>query len=716
MDSTARPQAILDWLHAVLAHVDSDTPSPTELARAGLSLHQAGEPEAALKAFECAAHNALGNISYWHAIATLRMQLKLPHAALEACNKALEIDPENADSLCNTAMVLEALGDIHAALHCYEKALQLVPRHSRALRNRPLLYVALERRDLAVKAAEVAVAEYPHDPVLHFNLGELYLGTSEPLRAAAAYRQCLAFDPESRLAPYALSIALAAAGSVAEAFVMQASALAKNPRLPEEYKSPIRLDETEGTYDVTPGRVAILAIADAFRLFDWSHYEDSIRLFCALIRGEHGGPPLDSKDAAYLSMQVPAPMSSALRQQLARQIAGRVIDNIAGMQLVRSKRAAKDKIRIGYIAACFLPHPVAHLMGNAYARHDRSVFEVYAYALGPASESFERRRVRDTVDVFREVAHLPPFAIAQIIANDEIDILIDISGYNRDTKPEILALRPAPVQVNYIDFMTTTGAPFVDYTMLDRLTLTADDRAFWDEKIAYLPHCSYHCELPAETPPFLSRAAVGLPEDAIVLGALHHPRKLDPLSVQVWLEMLRDTPGSVLWLLHENPMQVRNFQALAERAGLAPERLIFSPLRPRLEYLSCFRNVHVHLDPFVYNGHTTTTDALGMGVPVVTLSGNSVVSRVATTMLTAHGLPELVATTPDQYKAIVRRLVEDREWHVQIKVRAEHPRDGNLFCPERRIREMETAYRMMWERHQAGLPPADFDVPEYRPA
>lgn len=713
MESTIQTQHLLSCLHAWIDHPGPDE-NVTDIARVGQQLHLAGEPEAALKAFEIAAAGAPEVVSYWHAVATLRMQLKLPKAALGACNRALEIDPNDADSLCNTAMVLEELGDMHAALHCYDKALQLAPRHIRALRNRPMLHAQLDQRDLAIRMAEAAIAEYPDDPGLHFNLGELYLGTSEPLRAVLAYQQCLKLDPEFRLAPYAMSIALAGAGKVQEAFSLQQTALANNPNLPSEYKSPIRMDEAHGTHDVSPDRVAMLAIADAFRIFDWRDYTDAIKLFCELIRGEHGCPPLSSKETAYLSMQVAAPMNSALRQQLARQIAQRACSNVSGMQLARSRRSSRDKIRIGYIAACFLPHPVSQLMGNAYANHDRDRFEVYAYALGPASDSFERRRVRQTVDVFREIAHLPPYSIAQIIANDEIDILIDLSGYNRDTRPEILALRPAPIQVNYIDFMTTTGAPFYDYTMLDRPTLTTEDRVYWDEKIAYLPHCSYHCELPGELPPSPSRAELGLPEDAIVLGALHHPRKLDPLSVKVWLSLLHDIPNSVLWLLHENTVQVCNMQGLAAHAGLAPDRVVFSPLRPRLEYLSCYRHVHVHLDPFVYNGHTTTTDALGMGVPMVTLTGDCVVSRVATTMVTAHGLPELAARTPEQYKAIVQKLVSDRAWYAQIKARVEQPIHGNLFCPERRIREIESAYQMMWARHEAGLPPDDFDVPEYR--
>jgi protein O-GlcNAc transferase len=683
------------------------------LAELGDALHQAGEAEAALVAFELTAAAPSASVNNWHAVTAMRMQLNLPRAALSACHQALAIDPDNADSLCDTAMVLERLGEHDAALQSYGKALAVAPGHYRSLRNLPIAYASLGKYDEAIEAAEKALALYPADPALHFNLGELCLGAMAPARAVVAYRECLALDSHHRFAAYAMSIALAATGRVADAWAMQQAALAETPSLPVEYRSPLRLDEVENRHDVSPDRIAMIAAFDQFRACDWSGYEASIRLFTELIDGLHGAPPMNSKDMAYISLQVSTPMNSAYQQRLARQIATRTTVSAEGIRLSRHSRPARSRIRIGYISSSFHPHPISHLMGDIYVRHDRGQFEIYAYSLGPDSDSPERYRVRDGVDVFRDVARFPPQAAAQLIVNDGIDILVDLSGYTRDTKPEILVRRPAPIQVNYLDFMGTTGASHIDYTMLDRSTLTAADREFWDERIVYLPHCSYHCELPHGVPPTPGNAELGLPDGAIVLGALHHPRKLDPLSVETWLELLQEIPGAILWLLHETNQQVRNLRSLAESKGIAAERLIFSPLLPRQEYLALFRSVRVHLDTFVYNGHTTTTDALGMGTPMVSLTGDTVVARVATSMLKAHGVPELVASNRAAYKALVHRLASDGDWHATIKNRVANPQSGNLFCPERRIREMESAYRMMWERHQLGLPPEDFDVPAW---
>lgn len=681
-----------------------------ELQAAGAQLHGAGELESALKCFLQAAKVAPERIPAWLEIATLQMELGRPYLALEACNAALRQAPDNPQTLYSTGVVLTAMGDNPAALHCYDRVLAIEPQHYGALRNRPMIFAALKDNTAAREAARAAIQAYPQDPWLSYNEGDLLLGMRMAGEAAEAFHRALALAPDFHRARYALAIALAAQGQVTAAYTERTIALAAEPQLFQSYQSPLVLDALNGTNDVSPERVAAIAGFEALRMCDWSRYEAFVELFAELARGDLGYPPLSQHEMPYLSLGLP--IAEDLRQQLATQAAQRVLKGVESVRLFRPRHERSAPIRIAYISANFRPHPNAYLMGNIYARHDRRRFKIYAYSLGPQSVCHERERAMRAVDVFRDLEPLSVDAAAQLIINDQIDILIDLSGFTRYAKPGILALRPAPIQIAYMEFMGTQGASYIDYVLLDREVLSQESRAYWTESVAYLPTCSYHCELPQiDERALIRRQDIGIPEDAFILCALHHPRKLEPYSYRVWLDLLHKLPNAVLWLLYEDSEQISNLRRMAFEYGLTENRLIFSPMRQHTEHLLRYRLADVCLDTFVYNGHTTTVDALSMGIPVVTLRGQSVVSRVAASMLKAHGLPELVADTREQFLAIVERLAKDVAWREELRRRALDYSNSQLFCPERRVREIEAAYEMMWARYQAGLAPADFDVP-----
>lgn len=685
------------------------TAGPDRLLALGAELHRAGMPNGALAAFEQLAVLVPERVQAWHALAALRLELQQPKAALAACERALALDPNNSDTLFNIAVVLAALADHGSALAYYERVLAQQPEHYGALRNRPLVLNHLGQTDLARLAAETASAAYPDDPWLHFNRGELLLEARTAGLAIAAFSRALELAPDFHRARYALSLALAANGQVRAAYAEQRRALGAEPVLQHTYRSPLVLDEGLDEGDTRPERVAMIAAFEILRSCDWRGYGQSVKLYAELVEGLHDNPPLAQHEMPYLALGLP--ISEALRRQGARQAANRILRKTEGLRIERPVRQARTRLKLGYLSANFRPHPNAYLMGHLYARHDRQRFSVHAYSLGPIEDSPERASVMTEADCFRDLYHLPPDAAAQLIADDGIDILIDLSGFTRHACPEILALRPAPVQVSYTGFMGTQGAPYIDYALLDRATLTTCIRAYWDEKIAYLPHCSYHCELPeADTP--LPRAAYGLPMAGTVLCALHHPRKLEPYSFRSWLRILDSLPGSVLWLLYETEEQISNLRREAKQHGLTPERLVFAPFVARKKHLARYRCADLFLDTFIYNGHTTTVDALSMGLPVVTLRGQSVVSRVSATMLEAQGMPELIADTEGEYQAIALRFVKDLAWRTEMQRRASDRVHSKLFQAEHRTREIETAYEMMWARHAAGLPPADFDVPD----
>lgn len=682
---------------------------PERLWQTGADLHRKGQREAALAVFERLRELTPDNLALLRILAALYLDLKLPRAALQAAQCALQLAPEDAESHFNLAVVAAELEQFADAEAAYTHALKLNPRHYGVLCNLPAL---LSRRALDSAAshyAALAVEAYPDDVWLHYNRGDVMLSTGDAESAEQAYRRALALEPEFHRARYALSIAVAAQGDVRRAYAERRAALAAEPELLQSFPSPLALDEGVQGGDLRPERIAITAAFSELRTCTWSRFDAITAQYAALARGEEGNPPLSQPEMPYLSLSIP--LDEGVRRQVARQAAALMRPPADFPRPLRPPRPPDRRLHIGYISADFRPHPVPMLMGNLYARHDRGRFKVHAYALGPVVDSPQRARVQNGADVFRDIEGMPPPVAAQIIANDGIDILVDLSGYTRHTRPEVLALKPAPLQVSYLGYVATLGAEWIDYALLDHNALLPEARAYWDEKIAYLPGSSYHCEMPQALPSPPARAALGLPETALVLGALHHPRKLEPYTWGCWMDILKALPQAVLWLLCETEEQKINLARNAATYGIGQERLVFAEGMPHADHISRMQQIDIFLDTFIYNGHTTTIDALSAGVPVVSYSGQSVVSRIAGSMLKAHGLPELVAESMDEYKHLVLKLAGDSTWRMSLRERIRDYSNSNLFCPERKLAQIETAYEMMWARHQAGLPPEDFDVP-----
>lgn len=713
MEHTAKTAApLLEELRAAL----QGNETAEYLNGLGARLHQARQPEAALQAFELACKRAPQQPNNWMAVAALRLELQRPQAALEACNHALRLAPDHAQVLFSTGVVLAALNDKTAALYYYNKALSIQPDHHGALCNRPMLLADSGRMDEARQAAQKAIAAYPQDPWLRCNFGELLIGMHAAPEAAAAFRAALALAPGLHQARYALSIALAMNGDLPAAYHERNLALQQQPELEANYRSPVVYDALTRGADCRPERIAAVAIIVSVYACNWSKYEENARLLADLVVGTGYSKPLSGVEFPYATLLLPVPAET--RRQMARQAMSALEAQVRDAPMVRPQRQHNEsrRLTIAYLSADFNAHVMTWLLGSMYARHDRNRFRVLAYSTVAPNESDECQQVQSGVDRFHDVQSHTPQTIAQLMLDDEVDILVDLSGYTMNAKPAVLALRPAPIQVSYLGFLGTMGTAHIDYALLDRDSMPAQQREFWDESIAYLPDTSIYCERHVTDVHALERAEYGLPEQGTVLCALHMARKLDPVSFRVWLELLAEIPDSVLWLVGEAELQIQSLFAFAQSQGIDRDRLVFAPLLPRARHLARYRHADVFLDTFGFNGHTTVIDGLSMNVPVVSMPGEAPHARGAASILRAHGVPELVANSVHDYKEIVKRLCADIAWRNSIRSRLENGTNSRLFCPEHRVREIETAYEMMWARHQAGLPPVDFDVPEWRPA
>lgn len=695
----------------LLRYFDAPDAPADLLAALGQRLHAAGKREDALAAFERASSLCPGRPSYWHAVTAMRLETGRPKAALDACNRALEIDPENVVSLFNAAVVLDAISALEPALHAYEKVLQVFPDHRGALLNRSLCLLGLGRFDDALAAALDAVGRSPDDADLWFNLGDAYTSTDSHREARQSYLKALEKNPSLTKAQVAAAIADAALGNLDAASSALASLHDTAPDALSQFSSPLRTDAFAAYPEIEPGRVALIAAYADYRACDWAKRQSYADLFCRVVDGD-GCRPLDNPDLPFLGIGLP--ISGNYRLRAARQVAARISRAVPNRQLVRPVALPASRIRIGYVSGDFRMHPTAYLVTRLFEEHDRSRFEVFAYSTGPADDSEYRRRIRDAADMFVDAAAWEPQVLAQRIARDRIDILVDLQGYTLYAKSAAFAMRPAPLQVTYLAYLSTLGAPWVDYAILDRHVLTSAERAFWTERIAYLPDTLYICDdeqlAAGEGDRFDLRKELGLPVDAFVYCCLNAPWKISPEDFACWSRVLSAVPESVLWLYADTPQSIANLKRQAGVLGIAEERLVFAGKVPHSLHLRRFAAADLFLDTRQCNAHTTAIESLASGLPMISMPGTAVVSRVGAGLLRAHGLVDLVVEDDDAYVDLAVDLARDADTYTRLRRRTSDRSQSRLFASREKVRQIEQAYETMITRHQSGLRPDDFDV------
>ena len=378
---------------------------------------------------------------------------------------------------------------------------------------------------------------------------------------------------------------------------------------------------------------------------------------------------------------------------------------------------ADGRLTVAYLSADFHEHATAYLTAELFELHDRQRFRILGYSYGPDDGSPMRRRLEAGFDLFRDIRSLDEAGVAAALAADGVHILVDLKGYTRDTRLDLMVRRMAPVQVAYLGYPGTLGAEVIDYAIGDRIVTPPEHQPHYRERLVLMPD-AYQVNdrrrpLDAPVP---DRAACGLPPDGFVFCAFNASFKITPTLFAVWMRVLARVPGSVLWLMEANREAAGNLRHEAARHGIDPQRLVFAPHRPLAEHLARYRLADLFLDSFPYTGHTTVSDALWMGLPVVTLLGDAFASRVAASLLTAAGLPETITAGFADYEELAVRLAGAPARLDAHRSRLEQARaTAPLFDTPRFARHLESAYRIMWERQAAGLPPEPFSVPPLPP-
>lgn len=382
--------------------------------------------------------------------------------------------------------------------------------------------------------------------------------------------------------------------------------------------------------------------------------------------------------------------------------------------LWNGERHQHERIRLAYLSADFHAHATAVLTVGLFEAHDKTTFETFAISFGPDDRSSIRGRVEGAFEHFLDMRGKTDTEIAQVLRQNEIDIAVDLKGYTDDSRPAIFAQRPAPLQVNYLGFPATMGAPYIDYIIADAVTIPAEDCAHYSEAVVHLPHSYQPNDRARERPGTMpTRAEAGLPDDAFVFCCFNNVYKITPDIFTAWMRLLQDAQGSVLWLLEDNEAAMRNLKREASERGIAPERLIFAPRVAPDAHLARHRLADLFLDTAPYNAHTTASDALWMGLPLVTCAGRTFPSRVAASLLEAVGVPELVTHSLGEYETLARVLAHETARLAALKSKLEANRTtAPLFDTKRYTRNLESAFVTMWERHRSGRSPEGFDVEE----
>lgn len=619
----------------------------------GLALVQLGRLTEALDAYARLLNAYPGDINALFGRGNALMALHRFEEAKQSFSNVLDLDACHCDALLNRGVVLHNLRQLEAALADYERVLRLVPNSTSALSNSANVLLDLRRPEEALRRYEMAGA---------------------------------VCESANNLCGRALALL--------------------QLRLHEQAGKAF-----ESALQAAPGHPSALEGLFRCRIesCDWQDFDSLQRQVQALfLRTKNVGFPLTLLlfDDPDLSLQ-------CMRNTIAAKYPQRAEFAEARRQPVAARSGRKrDRIRVAYVSADFREHPVARLLAGVLERHDRKRFEILGVSLQPGVDGEFDRRLRRAFDAYLEVGDLTDAEIAGTLRSREVDIAVDLMGMTEGLRPSIFARGAAAVQVSYLGYAGTMGAPYIDYLVADSVVVPEEFTRGYDERIVRLPGCFLAYDDRREIGPPPSRRQAGLPEQGFVFCAFTQPHKINPTVFRAWMGLLRDVPGSVLWLREMGDFAGTNLRQFALSEGVSPHRLVFAAtVNSSSDHLARQALADLYLDTLPYNAHSTACDALWAGVPVLTCAGTSFASRVAASALAAVGLPELVARNLEEYAQRGRELAQNPERLRAVRRHLSRQRsESSLFDTARYTRSLEAAYRTMHERAVRGDSPISFTI------
>lgn len=706
-------QGDLNRATGLLRKAAESAPNSAEIqSHLGEALRAAGDAEGAVRAGRMAAELApdwppgLNNLGL-----ALQARGELDEAE-SVYRKLVETAPDYPRGHYNLGNLLNERERPEEAESCLCRALELKPRYPQAWNALGAVRARLRRPDEAERAYRQAIALVSGYAKAWYNLGNLLTDCQRYDEALQALDRAIGLKPDYLEALLAKgSLLTRRDGSYEEGLRLLAGAA---KRYPENHRVQLSLGEAHFTrFDFAaaanayhravklepdnPEAKANLILCRA-EICDWTHREREVSELRTLVDkqlSDGKASPLSPHGGVFF------PLTPEEQLAIARRRSENVWESVAASRSELGSPADSadtDRLRIGYLSSDFRENALAHLTGGLYGLHDRDRFEVLGYSLGPDDGSPYRQRIASDCDHFADLRQATDIEVVRRIRDDGIQILVDLVGYAGGARPGIPAMRPAPVQVIWL-YPGSMGGVFHDYMIGDRFITPLDQPEHFGERLVLLPdtyQITDHTQpLPKRTG---TRAEHGLPEDTFVFASFNAHAKIDPTVFDVWMQLLDAVPGSVLWLLALSRAGRQNLRHEAKSRGIDPERLVFSTHAERPRHLERLTLADLALDTLVCNGHTTTSDALWSGLPVVTCRGHNLPSRVSESLLRAAGLGKLVADDLEGYRELALQLANDPEHLAGIRKKVAGARASSpLFDTRDFVRHLEAGFEAMWQ-------------------
>jgi protein O-GlcNAc transferase len=595
----------------------------------------------------------------------------------------LRLEPGNADANYYLGMMSCQSGRFAEGAEYACKSLTREPRHARAhvLLGRALS--ALEWREEALTSFEQAVALAPDLAQAHGHRADVLSELGRNEEAVESYDRALALAPNVIEDWFSRGVALIALGRYEEAVASFDRVLTLKPDFPQAHL------------------LYAPRLLSKLRVCDWSHLDGEIAQVLTMIKEQR------ALSVPFATFMIPATAADQL--QCARRY---VQDQPAFPPIWRGEMYSHDRVRVAYLSADFREHATAYLTAGLFEEHDKSRFEITAVSLGQNDYSLIRQRLEAAFEHFIDVQGNSDQDIAILIRRLEIDIVVDLMGFSKDNRLNVLVRRPAPIQLNYLGYPGTLGTNHIDYIFADSTVIPEDQGVFYAEQVVRLPGTYQINDNKRYVAPYTpTRYECGLPQRAFVFCCFNNTQKLNPEMFDIWMRLLLAKEDSVLWLLEGSPTASANLRAAAVERGVSPQRLIFAPKVSVADHLARQRHADLFLDTLPCSAHTTASDALWVGLPVLTCLGGTFAGRVAGSLLKAVGLDELIASSLQEYEALALKLAQDQAYLAAIKNRLARNRDTSiLFDTKRATRHIESAYLTMVDILRRGESPLSFAV------
>lgn len=674
---TAANTGNMERFHELLLIASQQTDcTPKALYYLGSSYLEKGQLKEAIVYLDRALKNTGDFFEALHDIATAQAQLGETSLALQNYSKALQLKPDSPEVHYNMARLYDELDQLDHALTHYRHVVEIDPKYAAAWCNLGVDLARMRRYSEALHSYDKALQLRPDDAITWSNKGVVLSALKRPNEALAAYDCAIQLSPE-----YAQAWANKAAFLHDQKKYHQAIAA---------YKEALRLNP-EINY------VAGEMLHAKMKICDWDNISIEISdLEKAITNNQLASSPFP---------MVVATKSESINYQTAKLY---VKDQFFSFDKFKaSKKNSNQKIRIAYYSNDYFNHATAYLMAELFELHDRQRFDVFAFSFSPKTQDAMQLRLQKNFDQFIDVSNMSDQEVVTLSRQMEIDIAIDLKGYTTNSRPEIFALGAAPLQINYLGYPGTMGADFIDYIVADKVLIPEYNQKFFSEKIIYLKN-SYQIndskrQISARK---FSRAECFLPENDFVFCCFNNNFKILPSTFDIWARILARVPNSVLWLLEDNSIAKQNLLLQAEHRGVAKERLVFANRMDLPEHLARHQLADLFLDTLPCNAHTTASDALWAGLPLLTLLGETLAGRVAASLLDAVDLSELIARSPKEYEDLAVDLAINPSKLRQLWVKLARNRDDSpLFNSKAFTEEFEEALIKIHQRQLAGMPP-----------